>query len=235
MTINPKEMPITFSNSMVNALLAGKKNQTRRIIKISTQMNLDMLNPAPKHGRAFAHFSDYEKAICINIPYGKVGDRLWVRETYMPDAPRDGSWGDVEFYDCNMSPISMIPKKYQKSEHCIYRADWKGQELVGWKPSIHMPRWASRITLEITGIRIERLLDITEDDAKAEGIFWTDYGKNKYQQQQPGWYWDKSTSSDQCLGSARHAYGNLFEKINGPGSWDKNPWVWVVEFKRVNP
>jgi hypothetical protein len=129
-------------------------------------------------------------------PYGQPGDRLWVRETfgYNPDHP-----GILA--------------------HCCYRAD-PGHEHDGitWKPSIHMPRRASRILLEITGVRVERLQDIGTEDIEAEGV----------------------TTSDEAI--MEHGcrarvidFAKLWEGINGGGSWDANPWVWVVEFRRVMP
>jgi hypothetical protein len=110
-----------------------------------------------------------------------------------------------------------------------------------------MPRWASRLTLEIIDVRVERLQDISEADARSEGCFFTDYGRRCFHQvrgdiatcpanaehhpQREGWMWASTQSSDQCLGSARSAYGNLWESINGTGSWESNPWVWIVEFR----
>ena len=117
-------------------------------------------------------------------PYGQPGGRLWVRET---------------FEDCESALHSCV----------LYRADG-GTPGTKWTPSIHMPRWASRITLEITGVRVERLQDISEEDAISEG---TPFPCG-------GWV---------------GGYQKLWESIHGPGSWDLNPWVWVVEFKRVTP
>ena len=124
-------------------------------------------------------------------PYGQPGGRLWVRET---------------FEDCESALHSCV----------LYRADG-GTPGTKWTPSIHMPRWASRITLEITGMRVERLQDISEADAMAEGVHYSLL--EKIQAGQDRW--------------ARHAYKKLWESIHGPGSWDLNPWVWVVEFKGV--
>ena len=117
-------------------------------------------------------------------PYGQPGGRLWVRET---------------FEDCESALHSCV----------LYRADG-GTPGTKWTPSIHMPRWASRITLEITGVRVERLRDNREADAISEG---TPFPCG-------GWV---------------GGYQKLWESIHGPGSWDLNPWVWVVEFKRVTP
>jgi hypothetical protein len=113
-----------------------------------------------------------------------------------------------------------------------------------------MPRTASRLTLKITDIRVERVQDISEEDAIAEGCFFTDYGRScfhlgsgdpetcaamqQHHPQKPGWMWDKTTSSDQCLNSARSAYGDLWNTINGAESWQENPWVWALSFKVIH-
>lgn len=96
-----------------------------------------------------------------------------------------------------------------------------------------MPRWASRIILEVVNVRIERLQDISEEDAIAEGGVYTDNGLNKWRNKNPGWSHRGHTDKDKCLASAKSSFGNLWESINGQDSWDENPWVWVVEFKKL--
>lgn len=120
-------------------------------------------------------------------PYGQPGDRLWVRETWAP-----------------------LTVGY------AYRADpvWNGPPADRWRPSIHMPRAASRITLEVTGVRVEKLQDISEADAQAEGAA-------------------RHISPAAFLTGHRQGYRLLWESINGPDSWAANPWVWVIEFKRI--
>ena len=177
-----KERPILFSAPMVRALLAGTKTQTRRVIK-------------PRHLAFFnqdaaAMLSDWNER---PLPYGKPGDRLWVRETW---------------HDASSSLHSCA----------LYRADGIDLHWDKWTPSIHMPRWASRITLEITSVRVERLQEISEADAQAEG--WT---------RRP----EVSTDPQVHKEAARDWFMDLWESINGPGSWDANPWVWVIEFKRL--
>ncbi|AYY82160.1 hypothetical protein JEP15_16155 [Proteus sp. PR00174] len=210
-----KERGIIFNSEMVRAILDGRKTQTRRIVKnVMPDNGMWLKKPTKTRSGTTTHVLDAPKYnLC---PLGKAGDHLWVRETWMPDAPRDGTWGDVEFYGCKDSQLSMIPEHFRKSEYCIHRASWDGDELVGWTPSIHMPRWASRITLEITDVRVERLNDISNDDAKSEGCW---YGRG-------GGTPDKAlTPSDQ--------FPTLWEEIYGDGSWSSNPWVWVIEFKRI--
>ena len=134
------------------------------------------------------------------LPYGQTGDRLWVRETF----------GHFE-----------RNQHFKPGCNVYYRADGNCLELEPWRPSIHMPRWASRITLEITSVRVERLQDISEADAQAEGV--TDDGS-------------LVTDLDgKDRGGTIAAYATLWEVINGVGSWDDNPWVWVVSFKRAFP
>lgn len=125
--------------------------------------------------------------------YGQPGDRLWVRETW------------AEHPD------------YPDARRAIYRADAGSEyDAERWRPSIHMPRWACRIELEVTGVRVERLQSISEADARAEGVEGDSH---------PGAF----------VGTCRGNFARLWESINGAGSWDANPWVWVVEFRRVSP
>lgn len=187
-----KERPILFSAPMVRAILYGRKTQTRRIMK-------DPFN---------------------DCPYGKPGDRLWVRETWA-NVKTEPTWTGAAM--CEEGQI-------------VYRADF-GPEPVdwNWRPSIHMPRAASRINLEITGIRVERLNDISESDAVAEGIesFRPVPGDG------PGSIYDGYIYKDYTGKNAvpyfitdpRESFRTLWESINGPGSWGKNPWVWVIDFQ----
>lgn len=235
-----KERPILFSGRMVLATIEDRKTQTRRLIKhgqvfrfapggdLSTEEKRaiykepfiwDKKNPAhPKMAELLK--------LC---PYGAPGDRLWVKETWMPDAPRNGTWSDVEFYGCKNASLDLIPERYRKPKHCLYRASWDG-ELVGWRPSIHMPRWASRITLQIVERRAERLQDITEADAKAEGIteraaaIGRDGGV---------WFTENGQRFYEEIGY-RVAFRQLWESINGPGSWEGEKWVWVVTYQMLN-
>jgi hypothetical protein len=171
---------------MVRALLDGKKTQTRRIYKV-------------KNGGIWPHANDLPgmRQVLRNCPYGQPGDRLWVRE----------SWSTHATFD-RYAPSELT---HMRSFH--YWAD--GDLVTGKKrPSIHMPRWASRITLEITGVRVERLQDISESDALAEGV------KNSLHL--PGGRF------------AKENYEHLWWTIHGDGSWEANPWVWVIEFKKAD-
>lgn len=212
-----KERPILFSASMVRALLAGTKTQTRRVatfVPLETGMNLSFrwLEPTEIVPGVWTLVSidaggaENEWTKPLRCPFGVPGDRLWVRENWQ-------AWG--EFDGMRAAAISA-----EARANINYPADgntWVSRQ----RPSIHMPRWASRITLEITGVRVERLWDISETDAAAEGV--TPFGDGGYHVEEGRFY----------MGTATQSYMALWEFINGPDSWDANPWVWVVEFHRV--
>lgn len=213
-----KELPILFNAEMVRAILDGRKTQTRRVVK-PQQFDFcgdqliyydDKLVECQDCGEE--HDPDHHQKI-LKCPYGKPGDRLWVKET----------WCDP--YD---------------THDAVYRADADGDFYAfTWRPSIHMPRWASRITLEIIDVRVERLWDITEEDAVKEGIDkpWHPHGNRLVT-----FYRDYSTdisrvSEGQGVLNAKHSFMTLWDSINAKKSykWDQNPWVWVVEFKICTP
>lgn len=221
-----KERPILFSGPMVRAILDGKKTQTRRVLKDSSADTVEVRHVSGRKwvemfvvGRVDGKNPDNRptetKAWHIKCPYGEVGDRLWVRETWC----QDGRGG------CEKNGEDAV----------YYRADfpkdgiaWKGF----WKPSIHMPRWASRITLEITGLRVERLQDISEEDAIAEGV---ERGIYCGVDDEGPALRSIDCEADEQLASYRDGFRFVWECINGQGSWESNPWVWVVQFKRIKP
>lgn len=238
-----KERGILFNDDMVRAIDAGRKTVTRRPVKGQYLEGPWSVKPAT-NPKTEGHTHDWwlptgtqPYAALRRCPYGKPGDRLYVREAHFINDYRGAD----------------VPKDERAECEIVYRAnglpDWEGEESeIRWTPSIHHPRWASRILLEITGVSVERLKDVTEDQAKAEGCYFTDYGKQCFHggtgwkdvgdcpataghQQREGWMWKASTSHEQCLGSARMAFANLWNATGG--DWDANPWVWVVEFKKV--
>jgi hypothetical protein len=236
-----KERPILFSAPMVRAILDERKTQTRRVLNLPAGWSMEspegdlctlgmITSSHPKKGK-FGAFIRQEihpgsgkfmadVAVC---PYGKVGDQLWVRETF-----------GMKVRTVVGTPHESLCYRADK-DNKIYAYSASGNEIpVKWKPSIHMPRWASRINLEITDIRVERLNEISEADAIAEGIervadnspfcgpdCWRDYSADGL----IPFDGDKPIS----------AFCSLWESINGAGSWSANPWVWVIEFKRVAP
>lgn len=199
-----KERPILFSAPMVRAILEGRKTMTRRAIKPQPVGNADVQF---RVASAVTIAPTGKQLLC---PYGVPGDRLWVRETwarfdddgtvvYRADANKPGLASDFEM-DRNV-----------------------GAANTRWRPSIHMHRRASRITLEVAEVRVERLQDVSESDAITEGA--------------PPSHPTIDVVSRE-LGYpdfSRSWFAQLWESINGPGSWDANPWVWVVGFKRVTP
>lgn len=213
------QRPILFSGAMVRALLDGSKTQTRRIVKKQP------FERPGKHDHRMGYISGraekgdeidgfYAHTTCAGgewqakCPYGQPGDQLWVRETWSHDAE--------SLEACRATVEDAMPSHAYGP---YYRATESAPETLSWKPSIHMPRWVSRIQLEITGVRVERLQDISIADAMAEGV--EQANKNM-------------AGVPPCM-EWRYAYEDLWRSINGVGSWDKNPWVWVVEFKRVKP
>jgi len=225
-----RERPILFSSPMVRALLAGTKTQTRRIMKPQPEeMAMGNWKWHPR-GKPMLECMWHETANGVlphHCPYGLRGDRLWVRESFSK-------------HTRNTDP-HYLPADYpDEAMGCWYWADGN-PEYGDWtkpKPSIHMPRWASRITLEITGVRVQRLQGISEEDAKAEGLtaITKDGTLIKYgipdRDGLPGMDNDGMAWSDWEV-DPRRAYRRLWESINGAGSWDANPWVWCVSFRRT--
>ena len=239
-----KERPILFSAPMVRALLAGTKTQTRRMVKpqpaLETIEILDMASTGwvwhPRKPEFRWNNPCSEADLCRSMSewrgpesYAHPGDRLWVRETWAPfDALLLGSEKE--------EPQAIGYRASEEAllhDHEIYggtptRLDTFGiaWDRVTWKPSIFMPRWASRIPLEVTGVRVERLHDISEGDAIAEGISRTceAHGCSRL--------CGCASCTEGGCERATWAYANLWREINGAESWDANPWVWVIEFRR---
>ncbi|HBX0680636.1 TPA: hypothetical protein GM640_26215 [Klebsiella pneumoniae] len=191
------ERGMIFNAEMVRALLDGRKTQTRRIIKDCT-VGRDPISKFIKIGKKFigCYPEDVPELIRECCPYGVPGDRIWVRETW---AEAGASAPDLKLYRANYP--EHVPSIYENVPPA---------EEIRWTPSIHMPRTASRILLEITDVRVERLRSMSQDDARAEGII--------------------AASGPMEAGLA---FRELWDSIYGEESWKANPWVWVIEFKRV--
>jgi hypothetical protein len=226
-----KERPILFSGPMVRALLEGRKTQTRRLIKPQPKkdpMTGDfVLMLSPHHG--VTGLRSWLEA----CPYGQPGERLWVKEAAYIAKP---NFGDPQFdtHKDNEGRGRVVDYAATMDADAVRCAEDFGVKKT---PSIHMPRWASRLLLEVVEVRAERLQDITEADAIAEGArHFPDLPSLSRYGQDPRWSFFDATSVDQCLGSARHAFGNAWNKINGArADWDANPWVWAISFKRIQP
>ncbi len=205
-----KERPVIFNGEMVRAILDGRKTQTRRVIaNVSPDNCIPLHKPTKTKDGIYTHVMDAPgHGLC---PFGQVGDRLWVRETWAR-------------YNID-----------QDAHDMAYRAttpdDWPKEGR--WRPSIHMPRWASRITLEITAVRVERLNDISEADAKAEGVqaIENNFGNGPA-------YCDyllpNLDDAAEWYNRAGDSFKSLWKSIYGAESWRANPWVWVIEFKQVS-
>lgn len=214
-----REYPILFNGPMVRAILKGRKTKTRRIVKLNAS------------GRAWKgkknwHCDDPDALLAC--PY-QPGDRLWVRETWHTD-------------ESNLTAARSQHEDFMSASPIYFRAD-PVNDNAGciWKPSIHLPRWASRITLEVTGVRIERLQDISEEDAKAEGLTTVTKDGNLYKWGIPdrdgwpgtdddGWPWAKWEVDPRA--AFHHLWNGTYQDEK---NWDSNPWVWVIDFMMINP
>ncbi|HDU6142406.1 hypothetical protein AAHU67_06645 [Klebsiella pneumoniae] len=211
-----KERGMIFNGEMVRALLSGRKTQTRRIIKDCT-VGRDQISKFIQIEKKFigCYPEDVPELIRECCPYGIPGDRIWVREafrvhsratdvaTLVYKASERNSWTE----QTHRVPVAVCNKPATPEK---------------WTPSLHMPRWASRILLEITDVRVERLNSISQEDAQAEGLELTG--------------WRPTYSDPDSGGEVMTPYDNfaeLWSSIYGDESWQANPWVWVIEFKRV--
>ena len=221
-----RERPILFSGPMVRAILAGNKTQTRRVVKGPISDWLNNANGSHKvmDGKVFNYSFDEHLGNC---PYGQPGDRLWVREAWSSDFahhyPHDRVWYAAD--DDRRHDIEV-----RKGVRGIYSPESQQFVPFRWRPSIHMPRSACRLVLEVIGVRVERLQAISYEDGLAEGAF------------DPRMFWGSEfdhvdgESADELarrLQWPQRAFRELWCKINGPDAWGANPWVWVVEFRRI--
>lgn len=221
-----KEQGVLFKAPMVRAILSDRKTKTRRIVKPQPEVldggsitrhpsgpSLFLVQRYAQQDRAFSNFGRCENITC---PYGKPGDRLWVRETWRTLAAFDG----IKPADLVVGTQIKYDANNAISKPTVY--PWSDKA----RPSIFMPRWASRITLEITDVRVERLQEITEEDAKAEGV----RGFNE----DGCWvYEDYIHGSGTWFMAAKDSFFSLWESINGYDSLADNPFVWVISFERV--
>lgn len=230
-----REHPILFSAPMIRALLDGSKTQTRRICKSQPYSNgfhfdghdilchNDYLPPSAmlmdyREGGEIYTTSDMEGwGFCC--PYGQPGDKLWVRETFIhidDEGDKFDGMGSQTYYAA--------------SGNFEDNTRWLRERGLKWKPSIHMPRAASRILLEVVSVRVEQLQEISEADALAEGI-----DTDRMLERQDSYDIICAGTSAAGRATPQSMFGELWESINGAGSWDANLFVWVVEFKRVLP
>ena len=227
------ERPILFSGPMVRAIMEGRKTQTRRVVKWPANVLADAVDrvlPAPYYGHgARGAFVPVDKgggiatkpfaAHHVDCPYGVPGDRLWVREMWAKSSCNRGQ--GVIRYAADDSARFVLAEDGGEGDWCGLAGvadSSRCQPVDRWRPSIHMPRWACRLVLEVVNRRVERVQAISEADAIADGCFPVDR-----------LYQPPNSKNDY----ARVQFAFLWDSINGEGSWAENPWVWVVEFKRV--
>lgn len=215
-----KERSILFNGAMVRAILSGAKTQTRRVLKQATGLSLsvDMVEGAAGvaelswlHGDGPGYDVD-ESTSRVPCPFGQPGDRLWVRETHAIFPAHGQHRGDGKRW----GPWGGLPTTVSEDGERIayYREGFDRCNPGRWRPSIHMPRWACRLVLEITDVRVERLQAISEADAIAEGIDFLRHAPDA----------DESLTPQQLFHCLWDGTG---------GDWDSNPWVWAITFKRI--
>lgn len=224
-TVAVKERPILFSGEMVRAILDGRKTQTRRIVKPQPELSeTGGFVHVDRKGKRWAtglgsDFAGTCRNFVASVSPFKVGQRLWVRETWQCE-------------DCE----GVTPRNIEPSTPVAYSATATPEDRrdISWQPSIFMPRWASRITLEITEVRVQRLQEISRDDSFREGVEHV----NPYEThpelpngmpacfrnyQDGGWFAADPIAS----------FRSLWKSINGPDSWNANPWVWAITFRKI--
>lgn len=215
-----KEHPILFSTEMVQALLQGRKSQTRRVIKHqpfdNTEIDGNFFEGRHKGYVKVDGHPDWQRQFAYHFCNYSIGDLLWVRETWVGH---------------NRSKFKDYLSFQSGGYWFAYKADGKEKfpngEVIKWKPSIFMPKTAARIWLEVTDIRVERLQDINEEDAKAEGA-------EKVWQDEKGNFWFPASESIRTVGEHgdfKTGFNSIWHGINGEESWNQNPWVWVISFK----
>jgi len=218
-----KTRPMLFSGPMVRAILSGRKTQTRRVVKPQPDKTLD--------GEPYWSVGGFRLSPLAQKPLEPVyawGSTIWVRETWATATSDNGPCICYQA-DCNRHYLvdDAYPVEYERYPNagtdawCNWASDLEAGTEGRWKPSIHMPRWASRITLEVTGVRVERLQEITEEDAKAEGV-----GASEAAEMPDG---------KPCYSLPFQMLWSCMYGTDTPRSWDANPWVWVVEFKVTEP
>ncbi|HCT5932486.1 TPA: hypothetical protein OT246_002679 [Klebsiella pneumoniae] len=230
-----KERGMIFNSEMVRAILDGRKTQTRRIMKVqpeSNQLGLLLITDSTKHSDIGKYHwaesnatGNHVRSKLFSSPFGAVGERIWVRETW---AEAGASAPDLKLYRANYP--EHVPSIYENVPPA---------EEIRWTPSIHMPRWASRILLEITGVRVERLNAISEEDAQREGVHtevWdqTVVARNYAARDEFFQFWSEDMPHYVEMNQLyRSSFRSLWESIYGAENWQANPWVWVISFKRV--
>lgn len=230
-----KFIQITFKGVMVRQMLAGLKSMTRRL------QGLEEINERPDDwvftgaDGVYYYFqrADHSKSIQIKCPYGQPGDVLWVREAWRKYFPSDGNGNfDWDNEVIEYAADSPEEKYLMDSDGYIETRKDGSERTIPWKPSIHMPKVACRIWGKVKAIRPERLQDISEEDAKAEGIGrWIEDQWSSKPEHYQVYFQDTPEDPATYTSCPINSFETLWQSINGPESWNANPWVWVVEFE----
>ena len=244
----PQELPILMNSAMVRATLAGSKTQTRRIVKpdpgpywnpVVSDYNPIIIDNGGYDAPGPEIFGASDEIAGRKFPYGRSGSHLWVRETFFSY----GRWqtrfstkkARDEWHFVDMTTECDCAYQFAADNPDLPLATGRGGALPGWykRPAIFMPRAASRILLEIVSVRVERLNDCSAADACAEGLISYEHFWRDSEYPLPDIAYEPFKGSPARYSDPVQAYRALWASINGTGSWDANPWVWVVEFKRV--
>lgn len=232
-----KERPLIMSGRMIRAIIVGRKTQTRQLIRgVSPDHHSPhQIMPAadyPRHDLMFGGKAGSVPPTIVPVAY-HVGDRLWIKET----------WGLCSHHDltdwCTSSVSGLQPDDVFPQWSIQRRADWGPlQENCRWRSPVAMPRWATRITLEITEVRVQKLQEISDDDAIAEGArHFPDLPSRHRYGQDARWSMEEPKSTADCLGSPRFAFANYVNKLHRkprqPDIWEVNPFVWSISFRRA--
>lgn len=224
------ERPILFNGEMVRAILAGTKTQTRRPVVLEDFKASDTTGCDFAYRDKRSLWDDVTTARLIEkrCPFGMPGDTLWVRETWAAYTTPTYEYGECDEIECSPRDMRVDGVQWVRREDVVYQADGASSPSK-WRPSIHMPRWASRLSLRVTDVRVQRVQDIIEADARAEGV---------------QSFFERFTSigRDQCITSgeraidapSRASFACTWDDIYGDKApWSASPWVWAVSFERV--
>jgi hypothetical protein len=236
-----------FTAQEVQAIIAGNKTMFREVIKVQPPTYIKNVNFAGQGTWEWGNSGVY-----VEEPYQK-GQKIFCKESFVKFQPihymRYSSGasfsevfdGEIAYFADGYGTVAEFKKHYMACNNINELAKSNGLEAVEtdgdrWKPAKQMKQEQSRLTLQIKEIRVERLADISEEDAIAEGMFFTDYGKNCYGQQEAGWSWKKNKSSSECLGSAYWAFANKWNATHKKpeAKFEANPWVWAIQFEVEN-
>lgn len=243
-----KEIPMLFSTPMVQALLDGRKTMTRRLKGLELiNMETDKWTPievdSPFKPTDIFWFEGDGERIAVRCPYGQPGDLIYVRETWGVGSRPDPFVGSVDGFEYKADEM-FIDEVESLPIYPCEAFDFGNYDKKGWRPSIHMPKIAARLWLQVTDIRVKRLQDISEEDAKAEGVKPAHCDSNekcpsslcREKCSAIGEWWNYLEPNGEGFPafSAKESFETLWQSIDGPESWAANPWVWCISFNVIS-